>query len=412
MPSPSDVSWRASRISASAELSTPVVVEEEEEIDEESQSEASDAVELAQGFRQTHENICPYVTIKGKTTIFFFTFRVLYSWDKYRASVQFVNNFLTLASTITALVIPENDANTIIGSLSLLLAQIILHSWYGFSRYPPLDCTQLLNPESSNGELEPYRDQASLILHGKEVHNDQKWQTLVSLPFTLPNVLATVVAEKVLWALGNCCCEDSIDEYTLRRYVVYLAMFVASLFWPFVFFFTDKAVWKVLASFAIMANEELYNSYLFRKDYKKFLWSFVLAFLGDFAPLEDIIEMPEAYVPGISYIPSFFPDEPTDFTDESGQVEREHVSKQDIDEALDFKGELEEELEEFKEDHVDDDPEKDKEKDKERTATFSISDTTQIGTTNALAAPALNEAVLDFNGSSSESDSSSESESD
>jgi hypothetical protein len=52
----------------------------------------------------------------------------------------------------------------------------------------------------------------SLILHGKEVHNDQKWQTLVSLPFTLPNVLALLVAEKVLWAVGSWCCGERIDQ--------------------------------------------------------------------------------------------------------------------------------------------------------------------------------------------------------
>jgi hypothetical protein len=404
MSSPSDESWSASRISASAEISMPVVMEEEEDVNVES------PMELALDWRQQQEKIWPYVTIKGKTTIFFFTFRVLYGWDKYRASIQFVNNFLALASTITALAIPENDANRIIGALSLLLAQIILHSWYGFSLYPPLDCTQLLNPESSNGELETVRDQMSLILHGKEVHNDQKWQTLVTLPFTLPNVLALVVAEKVLWAVGNWCCGDRIDQHALRRYVVYLAMFVAALFWPLVFFITDESVWKVLASFAILANEELYNSYLFRKDHKKFLLSFLVDFIGDFLPLDDMdIPIPGVKVASLSDALALLPDEPTNLADdshdggievhESDQVEEEHLSEKvsvgDIEEALEFKAAVEEELDDFKEKQVDDDSKG--EESKEKTAT---------------AVKPAARAVLDLNDSSSESESDSSGESD
>ncbi len=119
-------------------------------------------------------------------------------------------------------------------------------------------------------------------------------------------------------------------------------------------------------------------------------------------------------MPCISDIPDFCPDEPTDVTDESGQVEREHMLEQDSEgndeEALDFKGAVKDELDQFKEDHVDDDPENDKEPDK-KTVTYPTSHTTQIGATRVRAAPALNETVLDINDSSSESDSSSPSES-
>jgi hypothetical protein len=49
-----------------------------------------------------------------------------------------------------------------------------------------------------------------------------------------------------------------------------------------------------------MANEELYNSYLFRKSHKKFLVSFLIAFLGDFMPLDDIGDDIDIPIPGLN----------------------------------------------------------------------------------------------------------------
>lgn len=45
---------------------------------------------------------------------------------------------------------------------------------------------------------------------------------------------------------------------------------------------------KVLSSFALFANEELYASYLFRKTPKEFCQGYLMALLGDFFPLDDL----------------------------------------------------------------------------------------------------------------------------
>jgi hypothetical protein len=175
-------------------------------------------------------------------------------------TIQFVNNFLTLATTITALAIPGNDTNHLIGALSLLLAQVLLHSCYGFLQYPRLDCTQLLNPESCSGELEPIREQASLILHGKEVHHDPKWQTLVSLPLYSAQCARGLFSQrKSCGRLQAVAVEPLLTNTPCPGMSSTWPFFVAALFWTFVFFITDKSIWKVLAIFAIIANEELYK---------------------------------------------------------------------------------------------------------------------------------------------------------
>jgi hypothetical protein len=114
--------------------------------------------------------------------------------------------------------------------------------------------------ESCSGELEPIREQASLILHGKEVHHDPKWQTLVSLPLYSAQCARGLFSQrKSCGRLQAVAVEPLLTNTPCPGMSSTWPFFVAALFWTFVFFITDKSIWKVLAIFAIIANEELYK---------------------------------------------------------------------------------------------------------------------------------------------------------
>ena len=92
-----------------------------------------DFIKLALKFRLVHEKIQPVFTFRGQKYLLFFTFRVLFSWNPYLATLLLVNNLLIVWVTLVGFLVEQgNTTVSFLGFLSLFVVQMSMHSWFGF----------------------------------------------------------------------------------------------------------------------------------------------------------------------------------------------------------------------------------------------------------------------------------------
>ena len=138
------------------------------------------------------------------------------------ADAMFLNNFLALICSIIGFAQPSNGINNAIGALSLLLGNVLLHSWYGFMKYPIAFCDW--DPVSAIGDLEVIRENLSAMIHGgDQTYHPQTTQSKsLVLSRLLPMLRSLDSVHGTHLTLVNIICLGSVSARSAFEPAIYL----------------------------------------------------------------------------------------------------------------------------------------------------------------------------------------------
>lgn len=209
------------------------------------------------------------------------------------AVVELVLNWVIIGCMITRLANPVNVPVRIVGAISLWIANINLHWWYGYLRYPSFNmccangCGTSADRESGHQEFNELRDVCSYFLHGDYLRRSQVLQFMLASPVLMFNNLAAITGS-ILCCI--CMCATNREEKThytpthiitttrdihsaeeIQTTSAVFGIFVLTAVYPLLFGAPQGRLGPVIATLFHFVNLHYYNSLLFRKSFIEFL---------------------------------------------------------------------------------------------------------------------------------------------
>lgn len=270
-------------------------------------------------------NAFPHRRLADRLTFKIWRFKVsfLLEWlikceiNKCGATLELLLNWVIILSWFAVIGDLENMVTRGVGGVAMFVNLLLLHSWYGFLRYPSVQSCCLLSSykrEAMSGDFNELRDICSFLLHGDEIRRGQHLQILVTLPATVLNHLAALTASTVCWWLGCCTKYSENSEIvregnTLVRYTWKtqhhtarenressgaIGILAVIVFWPIVFIASPGLAGPSIAVLFFFGNQHLFNSLLFRKSFLEFIIDGVtgnIFAVVDILPKQDRVEV-------------------------------------------------------------------------------------------------------------------------
>ncbi|CAB9528479.1 endonuclease I [Seminavis robusta] len=132
----------------------------------------------------------------------FFTTRIKRRWNPAMAFLQLLFGWVTLISTIIAVIDPSITINLIVGSCIMFMDELLLHLWYGYLRYPnPITqcCRNRKKEKQDKSVFGKMRRLFSILYHGGDTEDKySKYIDVVGFPFVLIQHVGTLTACIVL----------------------------------------------------------------------------------------------------------------------------------------------------------------------------------------------------------------------
>lgn len=227
---------------------------------------------------------------KTTFTVYGISFRFLYTWHIKRiwnpcyAFMELILNWAVFWSTIAALIDPDDKDNLVFGAVVMCINSCLMHYWYGFLRYSSLvrGCFGEDGMQEYFYDLDQdfkmVKEIFSALYNGDDIKRSQAPAILLTLPFTLFLHVASALFLCIMVCLdiwSNEKKERRNDDFDAWAAYGVLLAFLA---FPLMFIYGSPG-FKVLATFGMLTTEQLYNSLLFRKPFKKFLVSLVFGLI-------------------------------------------------------------------------------------------------------------------------------------
>ena len=289
-------------------------------------------------------------SIPSKRKVFFFSTRLKFRWNKWAAITQFILGWITFFTTLIGLFAPSNRGNSALGFAAMFLSEVVLHVWYGFSRYPNI-CSMILgvDPEVDDIFVDVSYVLGSLYNDGEENIPEEEGLLrvlgfFVSLVYQVASALGLIGALLAQCAIATLCAvaaDDGNGNGRRRRNnnndgdwdataVVGLAAIAGiafgSVLFPLLFLVANNPGWKVIAPIAHHIVSEYYEARLFHKSTRSFLISICTKFLTDVDDVVDDVVIGEG---GVEMNHSENPDGSNDVVE--GLQEQRHELSENMD---------------------------------------------------------------------------------
>jgi len=212
---------------------------------------------------------------KPRVYALFFTTRIKAHWAPIHAYLQLCLGWITAICTFIALISPSNLAISVVGFMSILINELLTHTWYGFKRYKS-------DLRRGTPNFERMRFIFGVLKHGGH-HVDENEQLLDAMGFPFYAIMYFFY-----WAtrfIVNCCCRDEGKDKTgLAEYV---GLLLGCISYPILFLWTQSRTGKIVSAVMHHCLAEYYEAKLFHKTPAEYLKSIVFKVILDFVGFDE-----------------------------------------------------------------------------------------------------------------------------
>jgi hypothetical protein len=244
-----------------------------------------------------------YEKTKATHHALFFSTQIKSRWKPYAAYVQLLLGWMTIVTTLIGFFAPESIINSVLGCGVLFISELVVHTWYGYFRYPNL--LRWFGITKEDGDFFPVmKDYCSILYHGDADDHYNKYIDwigfLPTLVYHAASILFAMLACLAVAILGivSCTGDDNRrrrnrqdDEESAKGWII-ISVFLGSLFgclvYPLIFLSATNPFYKVLAVFAHHIAQEYYEAQLFQYGIGHFIFITCFKFFAEiFLPVED-----------------------------------------------------------------------------------------------------------------------------